>query len=252
MPAEWLLDLGHARLKWAQADGGMLLENTRDAASPDAVDELVNRIRADSSARVWLAATPSGTRLDRVRDALQAAGLHVRVITTGDPFLPVKPGYAGLGVDRWLSLQWPWRQHGCAFCVADCGTALTVDVVDGRGRHLGGWIMPGMDAARTGLLSYVPALKRAVPGPAPVRRPATDTAVAIEAGLAAQQAGAVAFCRHAAAGILGENPLLILTGGDAGRVAPLLQTEEATRQEECRVDPLLVLRGMAMAAQADR
>jgi type III pantothenate kinase len=50
-------------------------------------------------------------------------------------------------------MQWPWQQTGSALCVIDCGTALTVDVIDDGGRHLGGWIMAGLATARASLLA---------------------------------------------------------------------------------------------------
>src|SRR5690606_17161180 len=49
------------------------------------------------------------------------------------------------GVDRWLGLIGARRQAGAghALLVASCGTAITVDLLDADGTHLGGVIAPG-------------------------------------------------------------------------------------------------------------
>ena len=58
----------------------------------------------------------------------------------------VKNGYAvpsQLGVDRWLALLAAYNTCRQACIVIDAGTALTIDVVDNEGQHLGGYIVPG-------------------------------------------------------------------------------------------------------------
>ena len=49
-----------------------------------------------------------------------------------------------LGIDRWLAMLSAWNRAKSAFCVIDCGTAITVDVVASTGAHIGGYIIPGM------------------------------------------------------------------------------------------------------------
>lgn len=64
-----------------------------------------------------------------------------------------------MGADRWHALYGIWHQHPRAFVVIDAGSAVTIDFVQGNGRHLGGYILPGrgmmlrslkQDAARIG------------------------------------------------------------------------------------------------------
>ena len=53
---------------------------------------------------------------------------------------------SNLGIDRWLVLIAAyslWPQQPCI--IVDAGTATTIDVLDGSGQHLGGWILPGLD-----------------------------------------------------------------------------------------------------------
>ncbi|MDR5903266.1 type III pantothenate kinase [Halomonas icarae] len=48
-----------------------------------------------------------------------------------------------LGVDRWLGVLAGYQQVG-ACCAVDCGSAITIDFVLPGGRHLGGYILPGL------------------------------------------------------------------------------------------------------------
>lgn len=48
-----------------------------------------------------------------------------------------------LGVDRWLGVLAGYRLTG-GCCTVDCGSAITMDIVLPEGRHLGGYIIPGL------------------------------------------------------------------------------------------------------------
>ncbi len=48
-----------------------------------------------------------------------------------------------LGVDRWLAMLAAFERTDSAFAVLDAGTAITLDLVDIDGKHLGGHIVPG-------------------------------------------------------------------------------------------------------------
>lgn len=50
---------------------------------------------------------------------------------------------ATLGVDRWLGVLAGYHALG-GCCIVDCGSAITIDYVDGSGQHLGGFIAPGI------------------------------------------------------------------------------------------------------------
>ncbi|MEW8155229.1 MAG: type III pantothenate kinase, partial [Candidatus Thiodiazotropha endolucinida] len=48
-----------------------------------------------------------------------------------------------LGVDRWLALIAARTLSKLPQIVVDCGSATTIDAMDGEGRHIGGIILPG-------------------------------------------------------------------------------------------------------------
>ncbi|MCW8857166.1 MAG: type III pantothenate kinase [Kangiella sp.] len=57
-----------------------------------------------------------------------------------------------LGVDRWLAMIAGTELTTPAFAVIDAGTAITLDVVDSSGQHLGGHIIPGHKLMQSSLL----------------------------------------------------------------------------------------------------
>jgi type III pantothenate kinase len=58
-----------------------------------------------------------------------------------------------LGVDRWLTLLAANLVYSNEnILIVDAGTATTIDLLDHNGKHLGGWILPGIDILFNSLL----------------------------------------------------------------------------------------------------
>jgi type III pantothenate kinase len=125
-----------------------------------------------------------------------------------------------LGVDRFLAMV-AARAAGQAPCVlAGIGTALTLDALAEDGRHLGGLIAPGPLLMQQSLLG---ATARVRPEHAGVIRDIADnTADAVASGC--WQAVAALIERFAAsvARQAGSGQRLLLDGGDAAALLPLL------------------------------
>ena len=241
MAGDWVLDLGHSRIKWARSTANGLLDSSGSCPTehPGPLETLLLDSNGD---RLWASAQSRPEAVDWLAMLAQQRGLSLTIVTTGHMNLPVKPSYPGLGSDRWLAVQWPWQQTGSALCVIDCGTALTVDVVDDQGVHRGGWIMAGLQTARDSLLGKAPGLPRRLDQFDADQHPARDSAQAIATGTVLQMAGAIERSVAAAANELGRDPVIWLTGGDAGAIMPLTRLQAT-------LDEHLVLRGLAMAAK---
>lgn len=56
-----------------------------------------------------------------------------------------------LGSDRWLTLIAAKHEYDSDICIIDCGSAVTVDVLTKNGKHLGGFITPGLNMSREAL-----------------------------------------------------------------------------------------------------
>jgi type III pantothenate kinase len=147
-----------------------------------------------------------------------------------------------LGVDRWLALLGAYHSVKGSVCVADCGTAITVDVVDGEGRHQGGVIAPGLALMRRALAV---ATDGAVAGGGSFRGVfARETEAAVQGGTVNAAAGLIEKLMAESGRVLDTQPFLILTGGDAAPVAECLRLPH-------EIAPLLVLQGLWLIAGKD-
>ncbi len=127
-----------------------------------------------------------------------------------------------LGVDRFAALVGARRRYpGRPVCVADCGTAITVDGLDAGGVFRGGIIAPGLTANREALRRLSPVLAAVAVGDisTPCGR---NTADAAAAGLLFAAAGLIERVFREQATVLGPGAALVLTGGDGERVGRYL------------------------------
>jgi type III pantothenate kinase len=77
-------------------------------------------------------------------------------------------------------------------CVIDAGSALTIDLLDDNGRHLGGYIIPGPTLMERALLLDTGRVRFAEDADYTLV-PGTSTAEAVRHGIALAQAGALAL-----------------------------------------------------------
>ncbi len=119
--------------------------------------------------------------------------------------------------------------------VVSCGTAVTVDALSARGEFVGGVIFPGLALLQSALATGTAGLP-AMPGDE-TSCLARSTADAVAAGTLYGLAGAVErVCNEFEQALIGPLTVLI-TGGDADRVAPHLI-------RPARRIPDLVLKGL--------
>lgn len=138
-----------------------------------------------------------------------------------------------LGVDRWLAMVAVRNHYKTQACIVDCGTAITVDLIDAEGNHQGGLISPGLTLMKQSLATGTAAL--------PFNQtnhlvgPATFTEAAIYSGTLY---AAIGLIEQVLSQQLGSMPL-ILTGGDAEIIAGRLTGKPL-------IDLDLVFRGLAV------
>lgn len=233
-----LIDAGNSRLKWLRTSGRQLLLEQHGAChhqhaapveqQPDRVDEIII---------VSVVDLPWAQRLTELFPALDPLP-PIRHLTsqTQHPLLRnAYPQAEKLGSDRWYAML--GARSGCreALCVADLGTATTLDAIDASGQHLGGWILPGLGTSRRALHHAGQQLTDSAAGQ--ILPFATNTADAIASGTAhAQNAAIVAFLRQMQRQAP-ESVRLFLTGGHAQALLSLLSYEAV-------LDPWLIFRGM--------
>jgi len=237
-----LIDVGNSRTKWILAEDG----HVRGAARAVGHDNLT----ALFDEWAGLRAPPQ-----HIRGVSVAGGDVVTSIEqwTSDHW-PLNPQWlqtpalgggiriayddpAQLGADRWLAMVGARAANYLPACIVDCGSAITLDVVDSQGRHQGGLILPGLAAQQTGLASVAPGLPTvALATKTPFLTSNTRDALASGHlhGTAMALQGLIRRCMAESAQRL--TPLL--TGGDATLLARYLDMD-------VRLRPDLVLEGLA-------
>ncbi|MFC3551403.1 type III pantothenate kinase [Lysobacter cavernae] len=237
----WLFDLGNTRLKCAPlgADGragaAIALPHREEDVAEALAQVLPERIEVAYIASV---AGP-GLRV-AVLDALTARSRRIAVARTQARFGAVRIAYADprkLGVDRFLALLATHARGAGAALVCGVGTALTVDLIDHDGRHLGGRIAPSPALMREVLHARAPQLPASGGDYVDF---AVDTEDALASGCDGAALALIERSLDAARERLGQAPQLILHGGGADALAAQLPnaTQVAT----------LVLEGLALWA----
>jgi type III pantothenate kinase len=248
-----LVDLGNTALKWAWADAPEAQHTVVHAGEPGALAGLGGAWAAAAPVRALgcsVAAPALRAAVERGLPAGSAplAWLGSQAVHAEAPRL--RNAYRDphqLGADRWhAALGAAARFPGEALLVVHAGTALTVDSVlleDGGAVFAGGRIAPGGALMRASLARGTAGLPLAQ-GAWSALPDHTDDAIAT--GVLEAQAGLVDRAAEAMRA-RGQDPRLVLAGGAAAELAPLL----LTRLERASVEHNLVLRGLAVRA-ADR
>ena len=232
-----LVDMGNTRLKWAFTTSGQIITGSPLVNDRINRDELVGLWKGIYRPRRIAVSCVSANRLlELVQSVARELWLDVDIILVKSQAqaFGVINAYQQpekLGVDRWLSLVAVRQQYHSAACIVDCGTAITVDLIDADGRHQGGLVCPGLMLMKKSLSQGTEAL--------------SVSEVNYAFGLANfTEAAIYSGTLMAAIGLIErvlakqpENTQLILTGGDAELIVGQLDVASI-------VDPDLVLRGL--------
>ncbi len=157
-----LIDWGNTRLKYLLVEE--LSELTRQselakvetaASIKDLVRQLEQWGKKASLVKVLVASVRSEQDNQKLAAALNQAGLTLFIAKTSKHACEVECGYQNplkLGVDRWLAIIAGY-QAGQTVGIIDIGSAITLDIVDPQGIHLGGHILPGKRLLTNSLLN---------------------------------------------------------------------------------------------------
>ena len=145
-----LVDIGNSRIKWAQQTKNELHSF---AGCKYKQDDLSNSLSSywDNISRpenVYVSNVAGVNVFTELSEIVSTAwSISAEQIQVGAEAAGIVNGYddySQLGVDRWLAMIGAWDNYKGAFCVVDCGTALTIDMVLASGQHQGGFIVPGI------------------------------------------------------------------------------------------------------------
>lgn len=240
-----LVDMGNSRVKWAREEEGRL---TVGPPFPSDSAALVGQLDFHwgtlEAPRAVHAVNVAGAEMAAALARWVSArwGVPVHFARAEAESCGVTNGYRQpetLGVDRWIGLIGLWRHYGLPACLADCGTALTFDVLDAEGRHLGGLIAPGLALMKRALLQETSGIRVVEAETSGFL--GRDTAAGVESGVRHACAGLLEKSLVEAAKLLGRTPALVLCGGDGESIGRCLGVPH-------RVDADLVLRGLLTLA----
>jgi len=233
--SDWLFDLGNSRFKFAPLQGNRAgdVQAWPHGAEAMPTDALALLPSGDTA---YVASVAAASLTASMLEVLQARFKHVRVACTEASCAGVRIAYADpakFGVDRYLALI-AAAERGQAVLVAGVGTALTIDLLDADGQHHGGRIAASPTTMREALHA------RAVQLPAKggdYSEFANDTADALASGCDGAAVALIERSRMQAATTLGAVPALLVHGGGAPALLPLLG--------DAQFQPALVLDGLA-------
>lgn len=238
--SELLVDLGNTRLKWARRTPAGLVHGSPVAWRGQPLGESLDTAWAGMAppAVVWIAAVAQpGLERELAAAVTRFPGTEARFVHTVAEACGVHIAYARperLGVDRLLAMIGAHARRPRDQLVVSVGTALTADVLAACGAHRGGIIAPAPALMRASVLG---ATARVVDDEGRFAALPRDTAEGLHTGCLYAAAGAVdRLCAAARAGS-DRVPAVVLCGGGAPALAPLLPGAESR--------PALVLEGLA-------
>jgi len=223
------LDIGNTRCKWRLSTaGGEALASGAGTNPADAFADAAAAGGADLS-RVRVSNVAGEQVGQEVRRMAAALGLAPEFARAVPAWGVVRNGYrdpARLGVDRWLAICAAWARTGGPCLVVDAGSAITIDVLDGSGRHGGGYIVPGLRLMAGSLLTDTSGVRFAPGWEGVDTVPGLTTEQAVKQGLLRMVTSFINQCRPGRAPDGTESTRkLVLTGGDAAVLMPFLEAD---------------------------
>lgn len=243
-----LVDLGNSRIKWALCHDNVLGTSTALLHRQQALPALLSQTWADLPApqQIMIASVADAERKDQLAHWIQQHwSVEAEFIVSPAQGQGLSNSYrepARLGCDRWAAMVAAYHAANAAVCVVDCGSAVTIDVVDAGGQHRGGLILPGVHTMHAALTAHT-ALAPIALTHAPTNLLGTSTGEAIACGITRAISALVQQTQSDLADTAGITATCYLTGGDADVIAPLLKVPPV-------LAPDLVLQGLAIMAHA--
>jgi len=241
-----LLDLGNTRLKWALRESAGWHAQGAVGWNEDVVLSLHDAWRnLPVPVDVFGASVVDTGREAQVAAVVAACfSRDTEWLRTPAAACGVRNAYpepGRLGVDRFLAMVAAHADEPVSCVLAGVGTALTLDALAADGQHLGGLIAPGPQLMQQSLLGATSRVQ--VERPGRVLEAADNTPDAVASGCWQATAALIErFVAHMTVP-LGGSPVLILGGGDAEAVLPLLAPV-------ARLSSDSVLRGLAVWSDA--
>jgi len=221
---ELFVDVGNSRLKWAQREKNLLSSiqatNYQLFDFIDVLEQSWENLEIPSNVYISNVGKPNLNVLliEWCEKVWKMSPIFAQTNKKIGDILNGYDNFQTLGVDRWLALMGSKPYLSENLCVVDCGTAVTIDVLQINGLHLGGLILAGLQTSRDALTQKAAALKNIQFNQDII---SLNLAKNTHDGIALGTIYAVAGCIEKVAAA--HQAKVILTGGDAIFVIPHLK-----------------------------
>lgn len=249
------LDCGNTLIKWVfrRKNNAKLVGSSAQWA--DIVEEIA-ALSVEKPMELVFASVRSVRENEELLEAIQQdyPSILLHEIKVSESALGVKNGYLQaeqLGLDRWLGVIAAYHLSGKKACVViDAGTAITVDLIDATGQHLGGYICPGFTLMRDQLkvktrrIRYehdAATISAALEQP---ETPGVSTVECVERGCFLMIATFLREQLERCGRLLGADYCVYVTGGDGALFSQSLP--------EARLIPELVFIGLELIAETKK
>ena len=244
-----LFDLGNSRLKWAlSGDGirGIGSIESHDASTLSSDLEAVLG-KTKSPGQAWISSVAGDDTTGELVGWLNRKwSIDAHLVKASADAYGVINSYVQpetLGSDRWAALIAVRHRYSQPATIIDCGTATTIDFLDGN-RFYGGVILPGLQLSRSSLVRNTAKLQ--LENTETISSIATSTSAGIQSGTLLGLAGGIEHITKQQQQETGQSSKVYLTGGSAYRILPYLALAS-----EVEVVDDLVLQGIEVIAELE-
>jgi len=229
------IDIGNTRVKWVLFQDEAVIDNGVFGYTLDTFKDCFIRAAISLEGAELVISNVAGNKIEEsLTGILETSGcknyMYVQTQIEQCGVTNAYSDFSRLGVDRWLAMiagfNHEKRAEGESVCIIDCGTAMTLDIVDGGGHHLGGLITPGYRLMRSVLIQKTNNIKGIDTNPDVASMGlAKTTDDAVRQGCVQLLVGGLSDMLSRYSENKKNEMCCIVTGGDADWVTNLLRVE---------------------------
>ncbi len=221
-----LLDIGNSRIKWCASQGQGLgkVESLIHQHGDFLLDLQQQWSKQPRPETVLIASVANQQRVEQLIELSRSLwpDVEIRKAYAKAQYQTMHNAYLEpekLGIDRWLALIALYHAYPQNSIVVDCGTAITLDMLDDQGQHGGGMICPGIRLMKQSLCQETAKLSDFQQTYAV--QASRSTSAAMYSGVLLAAAGLI----EKTLAQYGNIEKLVMTGGDAELIAEHLNCE---------------------------
>jgi type III pantothenate kinase len=206
------LDVGNTAIKWRRLNAGGVLDSGRIVGGIEGLRDLLPK----AVVMVRIGSVANSDREAQLRALLIESGVKYEFVVSQVECAGVVNAYQDIhkmGVDRWLAMVAAFQVNRRACVVIDAGTALTIDLVNNKGLHRGGYILPGASLVLK-VLREGTGQVRFSSDDAKITAPGINTDSCVHNGKWLGLVGAIRGALNEAELLIGHQYDVFITGGD--------------------------------------